>query len=134
MSRLRLSREQFGQQRLEPVDGLDPTPGQRFTAVGQHPQRLELAVELQHPQAAGADRDDRDRVRVAGVGLAVVAGVEEPDPGRELGRHIDDVLAVLEQPLRQRPAGAVGALDRPDPLRPGCGVACASRRSRPGRW
>ena len=112
-------RGQFGQQPLEPVDGLDPAPGQLLAAVGEHPQRLELAVELQHPQALGADRDDRDRVRVVGVGLAVVAGVEQPDPGGELRRDVDDVLAVVEQPLRQRPAGAVAALDRPDPLGPG---------------
>ena len=84
----------------------------------QHPQRLELTVAAQHPQRRGADRDDRDRVGVAGIGLAVVAGVEEPHPGSELGRHVHDVLAGLEEPLRQRPAGAVASLDRPDPLRP----------------
>ena len=132
---LRLSREQFGQQPLEPVDGLDPAPGQLLAAVGQHPQRLELAVERQHPQACGADRDHRDRVRVVGVGLAVVAGVEQPDPGRELGRHVDDVLAVG--------SSSRCASGRPAPLLPStaqtrsghaCDVACASRRSRPGRW
>ena len=57
-----------------------------------------------------------------GVGLAVVAGVEQPDPGGELRRDVDDLLAVLEEPLRQRPAGTVAALDRPDPLRPGLDV------------
>ena len=61
-------------------------------------------------------------MRVVGVGLAVVAGVEQPDPGRELRRDVDDLLAVLEESLRQRPAGSVAALDRPDPLRPGRGV------------
>ncbi|MEJ7705938.1 MAG: hypothetical protein WKF82_00915 [Nocardioidaceae bacterium] len=61
-------------------------------------------------------------MRVAGVGLAVVAGVEEPDPGGELGRDIDDVLAGLEQPLGERTADAVGALDGPDPLGPGLRV------------
>ena len=134
MSRLRLPRQQFGQQRLEPVDGLDPAPGQRLAAVGQHPQRLELAVELQHPQVLGADRDDRDRVRVVGVGLAVVAGVEEPDPGGELGRDVDDLLAGLEEPLRQRPAGAVGCPRPPRPGRARSSRTSASRRSRPGRW
>jgi hypothetical protein len=49
-------------------------------------------------------------VRVEGVGLAVVTGVEEPDPGGELGRDIDDVLAGLEEPLCQR--------GRPTPLAP----------------
>ncbi len=41
---------------------------------------------------------------VVGVGLAVVAGVEEPDSGGELGGHVDDLLAVLEEPLCERPA------------------------------
>jgi hypothetical protein len=57
-------------------------------------------------------------VRVVRIGLAVVAGVEQPRAGRELGRHVDHVLAVGQQPLRQRSAGAVAALDRPHPLRP----------------
>ena len=130
----RLSRQEFGQQRLESVDGLDPAPGQCFASVGEHPQRLELTVELQHPQSLGADRDDGDRVGVVGVGLAVVAGVEEPDPGSELRRDVDDLLAVLEQSLGERSAGTVAALDRPDPLAATLRVGRASRRSRPGRW
>ena len=104
--------------RLEPVHGLDPPPAEGFAPVGQHPQGLELTVEGQDPQACGAHGDHRDGVRVVGVGLAVVPGVEEPDPGGELGGDVDDVLAGLEQPLCQRPAGAVGALDRPRPSRP----------------
>ena len=119
---LRLAWQEFGQQRLESAHGLDPATGERLAAVGQHPHRLELAVDLEHPQVRGADGDDRDRVGVEGVGLAVVAGVEEPDPGGELGRHVDDVLAGLEQPLGERTSGTVGALDRPDPVRPGLGV------------
>jgi hypothetical protein len=35
-----------------------------------------------------------------------------------VGRHVDHPLTVGQQPLRQRPAGAVAALHRPDPLRP----------------
>jgi hypothetical protein len=64
---------------------------------------------VHHPQGLGADRDDRDRVRVAGVGLAVVAGVEETDPGGELGRYVEDSLTGLEQPLGQGPSDTVGA-------------------------
>ena len=37
-----------------------------------------------------------------GIGLVVVAGVEQPDPGGELRRDVDDVFAVLEEPLRER--------------------------------
>jgi hypothetical protein len=56
-------------------------------------------------------------VGVAGIGLAVVAGVEEPDPGGELGRHIDHLLAGFKEPLSQRSAGAVDSLNGPDPFR-----------------
>jgi hypothetical protein len=49
--------------------------------------------------------------------LRFVAGVEDPDPCSELGRHVDDVLTGLEQPLRQRPTGAQTPLDRPCPVR-----------------
>jgi len=52
-----------------------------------------------------------------------MASIEQPDPGRELGRHINNLLAGLDQTLSQRPAGAVGALDHPDP------VATPSRRT-----
>ena len=57
-----------------------------------------------------------------GVGLAVVTGVEEPDPGGEGGQNINHVLAILEEPLCERPPGTVGALDGPDPPGPGAGV------------
>jgi len=113
-----LTRQQLGEQGLEPVDGLNAPPGQCFAAVGEHPQRFELPVDLQDPQSLGADSNDRDRVRIQRVGLAVVPGVEEPDPGSELGRDVDDASAGLEQPLGQGSTGSVGALDRPDPLRP----------------
>ena len=114
-----LSRKEFGQQRLESVDGLDPAPGQCFAAIGEDPQCLELAVDLQDPEVVGADRDDRDRVRIARVGLAVVAGVEEPDASSELGRHVDDVFAGFEESLGQWATCPVGSLDGPDPVRPG---------------
>jgi hypothetical protein len=39
-----------------------------------------------------------------GVGLAVVPSVEDPDPGGEFGRHVDDAFARLRQPQRQRTA------------------------------
>ena len=73
---LRLSWNEFGQEAMQPVDGLDLGLAQLVAPVGQQPQRLELGVVGQHPQRPGADRDDGDGVRVVGVGLAVVPGVE----------------------------------------------------------
>ena len=118
-----LAGEQLGEQPLEPVDGLDALAGQLVASVGEHPQRLELTIGGEHAKTRSAHGDDRDRVRVQGVGLAVVAGVEEPDPGGQLGRDIEDPFAGLDQPLGQRTAGAVGSLDRPDPVRPGPDIA-----------
>ena len=58
-----------------------------------------------------------------GVGLAVVAGVEEPDLRGELGRDVDDAFAVFEYSLRERAPGTVGSFDGPDPVGPGLRVA-----------
>ena len=55
---------------------------------------------------------------IAGVGRAVASGVEQPDPGCQLGRDVDDVIAGFEESLRERAPSTVGALDGPDPIRP----------------
>lgn len=70
-------------------------------------------------QLLRADRGNRDRVRVMSVGLPAVPGVEHPDPSGQLRRHVNHVLPVRREPQRQSPAGAVAALDRTCPLRPG---------------
>ena len=41
-----------------------------------------------------------------GVDLAAVADRQDPDPGGQLGRHIQDLLAVADQPMSQHPAEA----------------------------
>lgn len=104
---------------MESAHRPDPAAGECLASVGQHPQRFELAVDLEHPQVRCAHCHDRDRVGVECICLAVVAGVEEPHPGGELRGDIDDVLAGLEEPLSEWTACAVGALDRPDPVRRG---------------
>jgi hypothetical protein len=115
---LALAGDEFAEQPLEPVDGLDSSVGQLVAAVGEHPQRLELTIGCDHPQTWCARGNYRDRVRVQGIGLAVVAGVEEPDSSRQLRGHVDHLLAGLDQSLGQWASGAVGALDRPDAVRP----------------
>ena len=47
-----------------------------------------------------AARSERRADRVGLVRLAPVAGRQEPDTGGELGRNVDDPLAVAEEPLR----------------------------------
>lgn len=86
----------------------------------EHPQRLELTVLDHHPQTFGADRHHGDGVGVqGGVGLAVVAGVEEPHPGREPGRDIEHLLTGGgDESSGQRTTGTLAPLDRPEAVGP----------------
>ena len=130
---LALSRNELGQQPVYPVHCLDPGPAQLGAPVDQHPQRLQLDVIGQHPKLPGADRNYRHGVRVVGVGLAVVPGVEQPRPRGQLRRDVHDVLA-------RRPAAAAPTDGRhrccPRPPRFARDTrrrVCASRRTRPCR-
>jgi hypothetical protein len=116
---LRFPRGQLREQALQSVDGLDALPGQLLTPISEHPQRLQLDVIGQHPQPWGADRDHRDRV---GVGLAVVAGFEQPRPGGELGWNVDHLLPVGQRPLRQ--GGPAPLLPSTAHTRSGQGATC----------
>jgi hypothetical protein len=57
-------------------------------------------------------------VGIERIGLAVVASIEQAYPGGEFGRDVNNMLAGFDQALGQWPASAVGALDRPQPIRP----------------
>jgi hypothetical protein len=81
--------------------------------AGQQVQHHRLVLDADGPQPGGATGGDRDRDGVVGVGLAAVAGGQHPHPGSQLGRHVQHLLAVGDQPLGERPADAVRALDRP---------------------
>lgn len=59
-------------------------------------------VERQDAQLLRADRGNRDRVHVMSVGLPAVPGVEHPDPGGQLRRHVNHVLPVRQAPQRSR--------------------------------
>jgi hypothetical protein len=49
---------------LEAVHDLHSLVGQLFTAISEHPQRLELTIRREDAQPRGAHGDDRDRVRI----------------------------------------------------------------------
>jgi hypothetical protein len=110
--------DQLGEQPLQPVHRLHPTLGQLVAAVGQQPQRDQRLVVTKLVQPPAAHRHHRHRVRAGRVGLAGVAGVEHPHPRGQLRRHVDHDLPVGQQPLGQRPACSVRALDRPPAVRP----------------
>ncbi|WP_067996400.1 hypothetical protein [Nocardia pseudobrasiliensis] len=50
---------------------------------------------------------------IAGVGLAAVAGGEDPDLRGQFRWHVDDGFSVVDQALRQVAADAVASFDRP---------------------
>lgn len=93
------------------------------TVLSGSPSRAAIEPLVTAPsQTGGARRAHRDRVCIECVGLAVVAGVDQPIPGWQLGRHVEHLLTGRDQPLRQRTDGAVGALDCPRVLRLGLHV------------
>jgi len=113
----RAAGHQLAQQPVQPVQRLRPGPGQLITPVGQQPQHRQALIMGQLPQPAGAQRRDGDGVRVGGVGLAAVAGVQDPDASGQLGRHIHHLLPLGQQPGRQRPPRPERTLHRPGPVR-----------------
>ena len=133
MSFLRLPGQQLGQQRLQPVHGLNASPGKRFAAVREHPQRLELAVDL-------STRRPLVRTATIAIECASSASVLRLCPvsksrtrAASLAGTSEDVLAGLQQPLRQR---AARHRSRPRPPRSDRATTSrtrASRCSRPGR-
>jgi hypothetical protein len=103
-----------------------PAATSRSTAVCMRPTptpHRELLVVDHRPQPGHPDADQRDRVRVGGVGLAALTGGEDPGAGGQLGWDVDDLLVVGEQTVGGAVADAGAAFDRPYPVRPLLAVA-----------
>ncbi|HVD89361.1 MAG TPA: hypothetical protein VNB91_10755, partial [Jatrophihabitantaceae bacterium] len=83
-----------------------------------------------------AQRGDRDRAGVIVVVLVDLPGVQEPYPGGQLRRHVQDVFPGGDQLLSQQQSQPAGALDRPGPSRPAPGpleqpLGLSARRTHP---
>ena len=94
-----------------------------WAAVDQNPQDRELLVVDHRPKPAHPGSDQGNGVGVGGVGLAALPGHEHPSTCRQLGRDVDNFLAVGREPVGDVLAEAGTALDRPDPPRPPLRVA-----------
>jgi hypothetical protein len=110
--------DQVHQQPVQPVDGLSARSDQVLASLGQQVQDCCLVLDADLAQGGNAASGDGDRDRIVRVALAAVADRQHPHPGGQLGRHVQDLFAVANQPLGQRPADAVGTLDRPTSLLP----------------
>jgi hypothetical protein len=86
--------------------------GELVTTLAEHTQRLELTVLDHYPKTFGADRDDSDRVGVQRIGLAVVAGVEEPPPNSQ--QRVLGVQAKRAAPRPSQGGGQTRATSIPD--------------------
>ncbi|HEV8559817.1 MAG TPA: hypothetical protein VGR06_26055 [Actinophytocola sp.] len=83
-------------------------------------------IRVDGAQAAAAQAGDRDAVRVDRVGFAALAGVEDPDSGRQFRRHVEHWFTVGDQALGDVSADAVAAFDGPYPV--GEGAACCQHQ------
>jgi hypothetical protein len=78
---------------MQPVEDAGALAGQVVTAFGQQPQDGGLVLGGHGAQPRAVQGDLGDAGRIGGVGLAATAGVQQPGPGRQGGRHVQDLLA-----------------------------------------
>ena len=95
---LRPAGDQLQQQLVQLGDHPGVVLAQGAAPVDQDPQHRQLLVVDHRPQPGHPGADQRDGVRVGGVGLAALPGGEDPRPGGQLRRDVDDLLAVGQQP------------------------------------
>jgi len=93
-------------------------PSQVVATFGHQPQDGGLVLGRHDPQHRIVQGDLGDTGRIRGVGLAATAGVQQPGPGGQGGRHVQDLLADGGQLLSDGSSQPVGALDREPPHRP----------------
>lgn len=110
--------DQVAQVPVQPVHGAASFPGQLVAAVGLQAQDPGVIVSCDAGQVEALGSDQGDAAGVDVVGLAAVAGLEQPGPRGEGGGHVDYVLAGSDEALGEQLTEAVGSLDRPAPLRP----------------
>ena len=95
---------EVAQQHVEAVDGAAAFLVEVVAAVGEQPQHRGVVVAGDLAQPGVAHRHDRDRGGVDVVGLAAMAGVQQPCAGGELGGHVHNRLAGSDQLLGEQPA------------------------------
>ena len=110
---------QVGQQHVQAAQGPGAFGDQVVAAVAQQPEDHRLVLQGDRAQPPVVDSGRGDRAGVGQVALAGAAGAQQPGPGRQLGRHVQDLLAGGDQQLGDAAAQAAGALHRPPSLRPG---------------
>ena len=115
---LRPAGDQVQQQPVQLGDHPGVVLAQGPAPVRQDPQHRELSVIGDQAEPRHPGSGQRNRVRIGHIGLTALPGRKDPGPGRQLRRHVHDLLPGGDQPGRDVPADPLAALDRPGPRRP----------------
>jgi hypothetical protein len=110
------SRDELPEETMESADRLRSRSDQLITPIRQRLQRHVLIVGTDHPQPTTVQGRSSDRHRVGLVGLGAMASRIHPDPGGQLGGHINNRLTRSHQTLGDATADTVRSLHRPDPV------------------
>jgi hypothetical protein len=101
-------RDELGDERVEPVGGAVPFASEVEVPLGQDPQHDPMVGGLHGRQARRSERGDGDRAGVVGVVLVRPSRTEKPHPRRQRRRHVDDVLAGVDELLGEEVAEPAG--------------------------
>ncbi|MBW3612175.1 MAG: hypothetical protein KY438_11740 [Actinobacteria bacterium] len=108
--------QELPEQHVQSTHRLGARRGQCLMAVGEHAHHRAVLVGGHSTQPAVAQPGDGGGQRVVGVVLGGLGRAEQPDPRRQGGWDVDDVLAGGNQLLGQQTAEAGSRLDRPGSL------------------
>ena len=85
--------KQIPQKDVQTVQDPDAFAGQVVAALGKQTQLRCLILGHDRPEPFAAHCDMGNACRVSRIALAGSAGIKQPRPGGQGGRHIDHVLA-----------------------------------------
>jgi len=111
--------DQVCEQGVQAIEHLGASGDQVVAAIRQQTERRRVALKHRGIQLGGAAGGQRGADGVGRIRLPAVSGREHPNPGGQLRRHVDDRLAVTEEPLGHGAAESAHVFDRPPTLRPG---------------
>jgi hypothetical protein len=116
----RAAGEQVPQQPMQPVEDAGAFAGQVVAAFGQQTQDRGLVFGGHRTQGWAVQGNLSDAGRIGGVALAPTADTQQPRPGGQAGRHVQDLLTGRRQLLGDGSSQPVGALNG-EPRRPPSG-------------